>query len=217
MSEEKPGFLGQITGVLYRPRAIFSSMDEGDLGKGILLMIIMIALAAYSSMVYMGKIPLSVLTPQLEGIDTSQLEGTLGVFAGIGSGITILVGWIAGTLLMHGLGRLSGGDGSMKRFFAMHGFASVPSLLNQLIRVVDASIMDSETLAGYFVTYRDISSKALRALLGTNLVNIWGLATVALLVIAVEENYSAGRGRALMIVLLPSVVYFLINFFMGNP
>jgi len=217
MNDEKPGFLGQITGVLYRPRAIFSSMAEGDLGKGILLMIIMVALAAYSSMVYMGKIPLSVLTPQLEGIDTSQFEGTMGVFAGIGSAITILVGWIAGTVLMHGIGKLSGGDGSLKRFFAMHGFASVPSLLNQLIRVVDASIMDSASLASYFVTYRDIGSKFLRALLGTNLVNIWGLATVALLVIAVEENYTASRGRALMIVLLPSLVYFLINFFMGNP
>jgi hypothetical protein len=190
-------------------------MDEGDLGKGILVILIMVTLAAYSSMVYMGKIPLSVLTPQLEGMDTSQIEGAMGVFAGIGSAITILVGWIAGTLLMHGLGRLSGGDGSIKRFMAMHGFASVPSLLNQLIRVVDASIMDSASLASYFVTYRDISSKALRALLGTNLVNIWGIATVALLVIAVEENYSAGRGRAIMIVLLPSVVYFLINFFMG--
>lgn len=215
MSNEKPGFIGQFTGVLYKPRAIFSSMDEGDLGKGVLVVLVLVTLAAYSSMVYMGKIPLSVLSPMLEGVEVSQLQGSMGIFAGIGVSITIIVGWVAGTLLMHGLGRLSGGDGSMKRFFAMHGFASVPGVLNQILRVVDASIMDSGSLAGYFVSYRDMGSKVLRALLGTNLLNVWGLATIALLVIAVEENYGASRTRAVMIVLLPSVVYFLINYFTG--
>jgi len=215
MSKEKTGFLGQFTGVLYKPRAIFSEMDDGDLVKGLVVMLVMVVLAAYSSMVYMSKIPLSVLTPMLEGVDIGQFEGTMGVMAGVGTGVTILLGWVAGTLLMHGLSRLSGGDGSMKAFFAMHGFASVPSLLNQLLRVVDASIMDTNSLAGYFVAYREIGSKALKALIGTNLVNIWGLATVALLVIAVEENYELNRTRAVMIVLLPSVVYFLLNYFTG--
>jgi hypothetical protein len=215
MSEEKPGFIEQVTGVLYRPRMIFSTVADGDLVKGLIVMILMVILAAYSSMLYMGKIPLSVLSPQLEGIDTSQFEGTMGVFAGIGSAITIIIGWTAGTLLMHGLGRFSGGSGSMKRFFAMHGFASVPSLLNQVLRIADASIMDSASISSYFVSYRDISNKALRALLGTNLVNIWGLATVALLMIAVEENYKTSRSRAIMVVLLPSMVSFLIAYFMG--
>ncbi len=215
MSDEKTGFLGQVIGVLYRPRVIFRKMEESDLTKGLFVMFVMALLAAYSSMVYMGKLPLSILSSQLEGIDTSQFEGTMGIFAGIGSGVSILIGWVASTLLLHGLGRLSGDGGSMKRFFAMHGFASVPSLLNQLLRVIDASIMDANSLASYYVSYREISGKALRALLGSNLVNIWGLATIALLVIAVEENYGASRGRAILIVLVPSVVYFAINYFMG--
>ena len=215
MSKEKSGFLGQFTGVLYKPRAIFSASDEGDLVKGLLVMFIMVVLAAYSSMVYMSKLPLSVLSPMLEDVDIGQFGGTMGVMAGVGAGVTIILGWVAGTFLMHGLSRLSGGDGSMRTFFAMHGFASVPSLLNQLLRVVDASIMDSTSLAGYFVAYREIGSKVLRALIGTNLLNVWGLATVALLVIAVEENYGLNRTRAVMIVLLPSVVYFMLNYFTG--
>jgi len=83
------------------------------------------------------------------------------------------------------------------------------------LRVADASIMDSASLSSYFVTYRDMGSKVLRAFLGTNLVNIWGLATVALLVIAVEENYKLNRSRAVMIVLLPSLISFLLAYFMG--
>jgi hypothetical protein len=213
MSDEKPGFIGQFTGVLYKPRAIFSSMDESDLTKGILVMLVMVLLAAYSNTIYMGKIPLTVLSPQLEGVDTSQIEGTMGIFAGIGSGITILIGWIASTLIFHGLGRLSGGSGTMKRFFAMNGFVTVPAILNQILRIVDASLLDSATLSSYFVNYRDISSKVLKALLGTNLLNIWGLAGLALLVIALETNYSTSRSRAVMIALLPSVVLFIITYF----
>ncbi len=149
MSDVKPGFLGQVIGVLYQPRKIFSTVEDGDLVKGLIVMLLMVMLAAYSSMLYMGKIPLSVLSPQLEGIDTSQFEGTMGVFAGIGAAVTIIIGWTAGTVLMHGLGRFSGGGGSIKRFFALHGFASVPRLLNQVIRVADASIIQYHQAGKY--------------------------------------------------------------------
>jgi hypothetical protein len=115
---------------------------------------------------------------------------------------------------MHGLGKLSGGNGSMKRMFALHGFASVPSLLNQLVRVVDASIMDSASIAGYFLSYQSMG-KFLTAFIGANLMNLWGIATIALLVLAVEENYEVSRTRSVMVVLLPSLVYFLINYFTG--
>jgi len=216
MSEEKVGFLGQVIGVLYQPRKIFSTIDEGDLAKGLIVMILMVVIAAYSNMLYMSKIPLSVLSPQLEGVDTNQFEGTMGVFAGVGSAVTIVIGWISGTVLMHWFGRFSGGRGSIKRFFALHGFASVPSLLNQVVRVADASIIDSTNLSSYFVTYRDMGNKALRAFIGTNLFNVWGLATIALLVLAVEDNYKTSKTRSVMIVLLPSLVYFLINYFMGQ-
>ncbi|MFC1802950.1 YIP1 family protein [Thermoproteota archaeon] len=213
MSNEKPGYLGQVIGVLYRPRQIFSAVDESDLTKGLVVVLLMVALAGYSSMIYMNKIPLSVLAPQLEDINMGQIGGSMGIFAGIGGGVTILLGWVAATLLLHGLSKLAGGVGNMKRFFALHGFVSVPGVLNQLLRVADASIMDSVSLAGYYLSYRDIGSRVLKALLRTNLVNIWGLATLMLLVIAIEENYGATRNRAIMIALVPSVVYFAISYF----
>jgi hypothetical protein len=214
MSDEKPGFIGQLTGVLYRPREIFRTVDESDITRGLIVMIVMVLLAAYSSTLYMSKIPLSVLSPQLEGMDTSQFEGTMGIFAGIGAGLTIIVGWIASTLLMHGMGKLSGGSGSLKRMFALHGFASLPGLFNQLIRVADAYMIDSTTLTGYFLASRDLA-KLLRVFIGANLFNIWGLATIGLLVLAAEENYGVSRGRALLIVMAPSIVYLLINYFTG--
>lgn len=60
---------------------------------------------------------------------------------------------------------------------------------------------------------RDMHNKLLKALLGTNFLNIWGLGTLTLLVIALEENYRTSRSKAIMIALLPSVIYLVFNYF----
>jgi hypothetical protein len=212
---EKPGFIGQLLGVLYRPREIFSTVDEGDLTKGVVITVLMVALAAYSTMTYMGKIPLEVITPQLQGVDAGPMAGSLGTISGIAAGVTMLVGWTFSGLILHLLGKFSGGDGSLKRYFALYGFTTVPALLNQVLRVVDASIMDSASLIGYFVSYRDMSSKVVKAFIGANLFNVWSLAGIALVVLSLEENYKVGRGRALIIALAPSLALFALNYFTG--
>ena len=212
---EKPGFIGQLLGVLYRPREIFSTVDEGDLTKGVVIAVLMVALAAYSTMTYMGKIPLEVITPQLQGVDAGPMAGSLGTISGIAAGVTMLVGWTFSGLILHLLGKFSGGDGSMKRYFALYGFTTIPALLNQVLRVVDASIMDSASLIGYFVSYRDMSSKVVKAFIGANLFNVWSLAGIALVVLSLEENYKVGRGRALIIALAPSLALFALNYFTG--
>ena len=212
---DKPGFLGQAMGVLYKPREIFSTVDEDDLMKGMIIVLLMIALGSYSTMVYMSKIPLTVIAPQLEGQDLGAVGGSMGLISGIGAGVSMLIGWAISTLILHGLGKVSGGDGSMKRFFAINGFVAVPSLLNQVLRVVDASIMDSASLVGYFVAYRDIQSTLVKAVIGINLLNIWAIAGLALLVISLEENYQLARGRATLIALVPTILLFALTYFTG--
>jgi hypothetical protein len=212
---EKPGFIGQFLGVLYRPRAIFKTVDEGDLTKGVFIAGLMVALAAYSTMTYMGKIPLDVLAPQLQGINAGDIEGSMGILSGVAAGITLLVGWVFTGLILHLLGKFSGGDGSMKRYFALYGLTTVPALFNQVLRSVDAGIMDSASLIGYFVAYRDMSSKLVRALIGANLLNVWALAGIALVVLSLEENYGVGKGRAVLIALVPGILSFALNYFMG--
>ena len=103
----------------------------------------------------------------------------------------------------------------MKRYFALYGLATVPALLNQILRVVDANIMDSASLIGYYVSYRDLPSKFVKAFIGANLLNVWSLAGIALVTLSLEENYRVGRGRAVLIALVPSVLYFALNYFTG--
>jgi hypothetical protein len=212
---ETPGFSGMILGVLYQPREIFRIVDEGDLTKGLLVVTLMVTLGAYSTMVYMGKVPLSVLAPQLGEVNVDQglIGGSIGLFAGIGAGVSMLIGWVISTLVLHGLGKVSGGDGTMKRFFAINGLVSVPGLLNQVLRVVDANIMDSASLVGYFIAYRDIQSKLVKAVIGVNLLNIWSLASLVLLVIGLEESYKLTRGRAILVALIPTTLLFMLSYF----
>jgi hypothetical protein len=212
---EKPGFFGQLLGVLYRPREIFSKLNEEDLVKGLLVVALMSLIGAYSTIVYMDKIPLSMLAPQLgdTNIDPEQISGNLGLIAGIGTGVSLLIGWIVSTLVLHGLGMLLGGDGSMRRFFAINGYAAFPRLLNQVLRLVDAFIMESESLKGYFISYNDIQSKLLKAIFEVNVISIWGLASLVLLVVGLEENYKLSTGRSMLLALIPSLLLFILIYY----
>jgi len=215
MSEERKGFVELVTGVLRRPKETFQYVSEKDLARGLVMVFLMVVLAAVSASTYMSKIPLEVLVPQLgqAGVDASQLGGSMGLFAGIGVAVSILIGFAASTLLMHGVATLTGGGGNMKRFFAMHGFAATPHVLNYLVRLVDSFISSPSQLAGYFVANRDIENSVLRAVVGTNLFTVFGLAALIYITYALAENYQIGRRKAFIIALMPYILYLAVNLF----
>ena len=215
MSEERKGFVELVVGVLRRPQETFQYVSERDLVRGLLIVFLMVVLAAASASTYMSKIPLEVLVPQIgqAGVDVSQLGGSMGLFAGIGVAVSILVGFAVSTLLMHGAATLTGGGGNMKRFFAMHGFAATPHALNYVLRLADSFISSPSQLAGYFVANRDIENGVLKAVVGTNLFTVFGLAALVYITYAVAENYQIGRRKAFIIALVPYILYVAINLF----
>ena len=216
MSEERKGFRELVAGVLRRPQETFQYVSERDLTKGLLIVFFMVVLAAASASTYMSKIPLEVLMPQLgqAGVDTSQIGGSMGLFAGIGVAVSIIVGFAASTLIMHGVATLTGGGGNMKRFFAMHGFAATPHVVNYLLRLADSFISSSSQLAGYFVANRDVENSVLKAVIGTNLFTVFGLAALVYITYALEENYQIGRRRAFIVAFIPYVLYVAVNLFL---
>lgn len=215
MNEKKQGILERFIGVLYKPRQTFITIVESDLNKAVLVIVLMIILAGYSEMVYTSKIPYSIIVSGLDNVDSGQIASSTGILIVIGIGVIVSVGWIISTLLIHILIKFTGGVGSLKRFFAMHCYVSVPNLLKQLLRVIDASLLDSSTLTGYYLSNKGINNKLLKALLGTDLLNIWGLAYFALIVIAIEENYKTSRSKAVIIAILPSLIYLAFNYFIA--
>ncbi len=215
MSEERKGFVELVAGVLRRPQEAFQYVSERDLTRGLLIVFLMVVLAAVSASTYMSKIPLEVLVPQLgqAGVDASQIGGSMGLFAGIGVSASILIGFAVSTLMMHGAATLTGGGGNMKRFFAMHGFAATPHVVNYLLRLVDSFMSSPSQLAGYFVANRDIQNRVVKAVVGTNLFTVFGLAALIYITYALAENYRIGRRKAFIVALIPYALYVAVNLF----
>lgn len=216
MSEKNLGFIETVTGVLRRPTVTFPYIQEGDLMKGAVIVVVAAVLAGVSTMTYMNKIPLEVILAQVQNVsvDVSSLQGTMGMFSAIGVIIAVLAGWALSTLLFHALSNLLGGKGDMKRFFAMTGFASTPLLLKQVIRMIDAFTISQDAAVGFFLANREIGNKLLTWLMGANLLNIFGLATLYLTINAINANYGLGKGKALVIALIPPAVSLAMTLFL---
>lgn len=212
MSENK-GIIGLVWNVLRNPEEGFDMVNENDLMKGIVIEAIIVILAVISTVWYTSKIPIEVLIPQLVGIDPATMPGNLRLLSGIGIGVSILLGWILSTLLMHGLSHLLGGQGSLRKFFAIHGLAASPFLVNYLARTLDAYLISQGAAINYFLLNRGIESRFFKAVLDMNLLNIFGLYSLILVVVGLQENYELSRGKALLIALSPWLLYFVLNFF----
>ncbi|MEJ2047793.1 MAG: YIP1 family protein, partial [Dehalococcoidia bacterium] len=212
-NDEKKGFIQQVSGVLLRPQEGFSQVDRSDLVKGILIVLVTVTLAAVSAMKYMSKIPLDVLLPQIgsAGVDVSGISGTMGLFSGIGLAFAILVGFILSTMIMHGVSVLVGGSGALGAFFAMHGFATIPHLVNYLLRVVDAYTIQPDVLVGYYIENREVGNKLFRSLMASGLTNVFGLAVLVYHTFAVSANYKQTRGRAFIVAFIPYLLAFAVN------
>ena len=214
MSEDRKGYFELLLGVLRRPGEYFGYVGEGDLLRGFLVVLLMVALAAASTSMYMSKIPLEVLVPQLGelGVDVGELGASMGLFSAVGSSVTILAGWALSTAIMHGLSNLAGGRGSMKRFFAMHGFAAAPHAFNYALRTVDAYVSSSQALVDYYRASQEVSVKLLRAVLGTNMFTVFGVAGLIYVTYALAENYQLDRRRASLIALVPVLMYVFLSY-----
>jgi hypothetical protein len=214
-NDEKKGFIQQFSGVLLRPREGFNQVDRSDLVKGVLIVLVTVTLAAVSAMKYMSKIPLDVLLPQIgsAGVDVSSISGTMGLFSGIGLAFAILIGFVLSTMIMHGVSVLIGGSGTLGAFFAMHGFATIPHLINYLIRLVDAYTIQPDVLVGYYVENREVGNKLFRSLMASGLTNVFGLAVLVYLTYAVMANYKLSSGKAFAVAFIPYLLAFAVNFF----
>ncbi len=202
--------------ILRNPEEGFTNVGEEDLMKGILVQVVIIVFAILSTRNYMSKIPIDILIPQLVGVDPSTVPANIRLLLGIRVGVSILLGWILSTVLMHGLSYLLGGQGSIRRFFAIHGLASFPYLINYLIRVLDSYNINSEAVLNYFLLNRNIDSRVFKAILDMNLMNIFGFYTLILVIYGIKENYELSRGKTLVVAIVPWLLYLALNLFMPS-
>lgn len=221
MSEEKIGLPKQIWRCVASPRKAFESIQGEDLWKGVLLIFILSSVAAWAGFVYASKIPFNLPgEPRLPGtygpyIDPEAFRRNIMTISALQSSLRMVAGWLIPSALLHLSASLFVGKGSLKRMLALTGFASIPLIIQQLLRLIDA----------YTISVEEITSVIANRFLGLSFAlqfmsNVLGVFTVfgiwafALTVVAVSVNYKAPAKRALIAAGLAYLVFILLRLFL---
>ena len=172
---------------------LFANVKAGDLWKGVLVVLLAATLTGVEDLVGFGG------TASAASLGSGRLltfAATLG---------EVFLVWILSTALIHGLSRLMHGKGSMRRLYALNGFAYIPIALQVLFSVIDVVI---------FTPGASPATGQLSILLSE--LNLFNLATIALSTLAVASNYGFSRRRSLVIVLVPVLILLVLGL-LGLP
>ena len=224
-----PGFLGKVSRVFNSPGEAFEAIGEGDLLKGVAIVLAAAVLAAWAGVLYTSKMDLAALglgqigqggfigpqTPGAQSIDMDAIISRLLPFIALGSGLGAFNRWIFPNLLVLLAAKILVGEGSSRRAVAMTGFAHAPMVAQQLLRVVDAYRITSQQLA-VIVSSRLVATGLIGRVLiqALNVFTVFGVATVALTVFAVSTNYGTKRKRAAVVTISSYVVYVVLRTFL---
>ena len=240
MSEERKSFRDKVFSVLTSPGTGFTLVEDVDLRKGVLIVLIIGLLSSWAGVVYLSKteFDLSSLgqgvptgmggsrfararerffgsgsTPS--DVDLEALRSTVMPFIAIGGMIGAFTSWLVPSVLLLIAAKILIGDGSARRMLAMTAFASLPQVVRQLLRIVDAYTISSVDLTALRAPLFPSSSLVMSALnQGVMVLNVFGLLTMALTVCAVSANYRSPNRRSLMVMALAYLAYILLKTFL---
>ncbi|MCW4036722.1 MAG: YIP1 family protein [Candidatus Bathyarchaeota archaeon] len=235
MSEGMSGFAEKLVGVLTSPRETFRTIEEGDLKKGLTIVLLAAILSAWAGMTYTSKMEFNIYvllqteqgrtsmpggfshpgTIETQEFDPEALRSRMLPFIALGGGIGALTRWLVPSLLVLVAARLLVGGGSSKRMLAMTGFAYAPMLAQQLLRVIDSSTITASKVATLSAT----------SMLGAGLIpriinqvlsvfTVFGIAVAILTVFAVSANFETSTKDAAKATILGYLLYVLLRTFL---
>lgn len=202
----------QIRETLTSPREGLQSIQESDLKRGALIVLVTAVLSAIASMTYMSRMPKDILLSGLAGfnVDPGPIIQAMGTFAAVGGVIKVLVDWALLTLMMHALATLLAGKGSLKRFFAMTGFAFIPITAQQLLRIVDAYTVEPMILADIYIANAGMTG-VMKVIVSMNVFTVFGVAALALKSYAVSANYGSTVRKGVLVAAAPYLLFVVLD------
>jgi len=225
LSEGGRGFAGKVMGVIASPREAFKDIEEGDLRKGVAIVLLVAILSAWAGMAYASKMEFNFAGVRQGGmfrpgahdspvIDAEAIRSRLAPFVALGNGLVAVTRWLVPSVLVLLSAKVLVGQGSSRRILAMTGFASVPRLAQQAIRVVDAYTITAPELAAYMASQGAATGLPGRILnQAMNVIDIFGLATIVLTVFAVSVNYEADTRKSAVVTVAAYLIYVLLRAF----
>lgn len=215
MSEtrEDTGLLKQIAGGLFFSRKVFASIKKKpSLLSAALIILAMAVIAAWAGYNYGGKMPIPSEVTEMVfpmGGGPEQFRQIFGVVGALGGLMSVIISWVLISALFHGFSRAFKGKGSFKTMLALAAFASLPILIQQLLRLVD-SLTITEAKVALLMAPLQVSSNAFLNALANNAIQtftVFGIWSAILFVIAVGLNYDLTTSKSTILVV---VVYLLL-------
>ncbi len=221
MNETETGLFYQIRNSIRSPMKAFKSIREKDIWKGAFIILLVALLSAIASFNYTSKSPFqppldstSNASPPFgpQSTNPEMIRGNFIILSTVRDGLEAITGWLVTGVIIHIFAGISGGNGGFKRLLAITGFASIPQILQQIIRLIDAYTISRETLTSLITVQainRSLQDRFISRVVTT--FSIFGIWTFALTIIAVSVNYRHSKGRAAAYTILAYLVSIIIS------
>jgi hypothetical protein len=209
---QKSSFIRDIIGCLTSPQSSFKLILENpSLMKATALILTIAIIAAWASLNYASKLPsLEGLVPgQGIPVDPEQLRPALTIMSAVTALTGIFGTWLASSVLVHGFSRALRGNGTFKSMLTLAGYASIPLLIQHVLRLVDSFMISQEALQ--LATNLQMSVIAEAAV---GIFTIFGIWSMILLVIAARENYKISTAKSTAATILSFIVLIFISAFL---
>lgn len=215
---KKAGFIRDILGCLTSPRSSFKSiLEKPSLKKATALILVIAIVAAWASLNYTSKLPSQEGPfPGRETPVDPELMGQMGM---IMSALMALIGvfgtWLVSSAFIHGFSSTLRGNGFFRSMLTLAGYASIPLLIQHVLRLADSLVVSQEALQ--ITATLQISADPLLnsiANAAADTFTIFRLWSIALLIFAVRENYKISATRSIVAVALSYILILFLSVFL---
>ena len=209
---QKSSFIRDIIGCLTSPQSSFKSiLEKPSLMKATALILVIAMVAAWASLNYTSKLPsLEGLLPgQGIPVNPEQLRPALTIMSAVTALTGIFGTWLASSALVHGFSRALRGKGTFKSMLTLAGYASIPLLIQHVLRLADSFMVSEEALQ--LATNLQIPVIAEAAV---GIFTIFGIWSMILLIIAARENYKMSTAKSTVATILSFIVLIFISAFL---
>lgn len=209
---QKSSFIRDIIECLTSPQSSFRSiLEKPSLMKATALILVIAMVAAWASLNYTSKLPsLEGLLPgQGIPVNPEQLRPALTIMSAVTALTGIFGTWLASSALVHGFSRALRGKGTFKSMLTLAGYASIPLLIQHVLRLADSFMVSEEALQ--LATNLQIPVIAEAAV---GIFTIFGIWSMILLIIAARENYKISTAKSAAATILSFIILIFISAFL---
>lgn len=215
MSENK-GFLNKITGIIKSPRRTFNLIESGDFKEGLLIVLITAGLSALAEFNYGMKMDITRFIPTGNNfilVNPETFRRNLVTIISLFNGLGVIVGWLIFTIISYLISRTISTHSGFKRLATLLGFAYIPLMFQQILRVVDSYIVSEEFLNAYFQSINQSLTGNL-ANVAVKTFSMFGVWAFALTVLALSNNSNLSIKKSIPITLAIYSLYIILRIFL---